>query len=68
MKTKIISTSGVLHAADGSIVRRGVTATRENRPEGAVYVIDCNAFPISEVRKLEHPTRFALPDGSYLMP
>ena len=68
IKVSILSTYGVLHSADGLVLRRGITATEETRPEGVFIVIDGKSFSISEVRRLEHPTRLVLPDGSYVMP
>ena len=67
-KPNILSNYGVLHSADGSVIRRGLTITEEVRPEGAFIVVDGKAFPVNEVRRLKHPTRLVLPDGSYAMP
>lgn len=65
---KIISTYGVLHAADETIIRRGITVTEEIRDGVVVYVVDGSVHEVASVRRLLAPTRLLLPDGSYVMP
>ena len=67
-KPNILGTYGVLHAPNGAVIRRGIAIAEETRPEGVFIVIDGKAIPSKEVRRLEHPTRLVLPDGSYAMP
>ena len=67
-KINILSSYGVLHAPDGSIIQRGVKIVEEHRTDGTFIVIDGNAYPATSVRCVTAPTRFFLPDDSYAMP